>query len=231
MKNYKQFYEIDNNRYYTITADDELYLGTESFLKIGKKKLFRKQKTLTTGFKLLKMSAPISILFNTLDSVEPSKLQPYDGDDMVVYDKIDNFKLKEDIKKAYTQVIDDEIKSLEQQGIELIEDGKIDLAKPLQKYIEDLKKVNPLKGIDLEEPKHTAGLIIKYMLKSNLEHLYTEDVTAFAKDVYLYEQDCFGTLTIYRVKTIKNVVKTIDTFIYDKELIGNLLKTIYEEGR
>ena len=64
MKNYKQFYEIDNNRYYTITADDELYLGTESFLKIGKKKLFRKQKTLTTGFKLLKMSAPISILFN-----------------------------------------------------------------------------------------------------------------------------------------------------------------------
>ena len=231
MKNYKKFYEIDNNRYYTITADDELYLGTESFLKIGKKKLFRKQKTLTTGFKLLKMSAPISILFNALDSVEPSSIQPYDGDDMIVYDKIDNSKLKEDIKKAYTQVIDDEIKSLEQQGTELIEDGKIDLAKSLQKYIEDLKKVNPLKGIDLEEPKHTASLIIKYMLKSNLEHLYTEDVTAFAKDVYLYEQDCFGTLTIYRVKTIKNVVKTIDTFIYDKELIGNLLKTIYEEGR
>ena len=231
MKNYKKFYEIDNNRYYTITADDELYLGTESFLKIGKKKLFRKQKTLTTGFKLLKMSAPISILFNALDSLEPSELQPYDGEDMTVYGKIDNSKLKEDIKKAYTQVIDDEITSLEQQGLDLLGEGKTDLAKSLQKYIEDLKKVNPLKGIDLEEPKHTSGLIIKYMLKSNLEHLYTEDVTAFAKDVYLYEQDCFGTLTIYRVKTIKNVVKTIDTFIYDKELIGNLLKTIYEEGR
>lgn len=231
MKNYKQFYEIDNNRYYTITADDELYLGTESFLKIGKKKLFRKQKTLTTGFKLLKMSAPISILFNALDSLEPSELQPYDGDDMIVYDKIDNSKLKEDIKKAYTQVIDDEIESLRQQVNELLGNEKVELAEHLERYIEDLKKVNPLKGIDLEEPKHTAGLIIKYMLKSNLEHLYTEDVTAFAKDVYLYEQDCFGTLTIYRVKTIKNVVKTIDTFIYDKELIGNLLKTIYEEGR
>ena len=231
MKNYKKFYEIDNNRYYTITADNELYLGTESFLKIGKKKLFRKQKTLTTGFKLLKMSAPISILFNALDSVEPSVLQPYDGDDMIVYDKIDNFKLKEDIKKAYTQSIDDEIESLRQQVNELLGDGKVELAGQLQKYIGDLQKVNPLEGIDLEEPKHTSGLIIKYMLKSNLEHLYTEDVTAFAKDVYLYEQDCFGTLTIYRVKTIKNVVKTIDTFIYDKELIGNLLKTIYEEGR
>lgn len=231
MKNYKKFYEIDNNRYYTITADDELYLGTESFLKIGKKNLFRKQKTLVTGFKLLKMSAPISILFNVLDSLEPSELQPYDGKDMTVYDKIDNFKLKEDIKKAYTQAINDEIENLRQQVNELLGNEKVELAEHLQKYMEDLKKVNPLKGIDLEEPKHTAGLIIKYMLKSNLEHLYTEDVTAFAKDVYLYEQDCFGTLTIYRVKTIKNVVKTIDTFIYDKELIGNLLKTIYEEGR
>lgn len=231
MENYKKFYEIDNNRYYTITADDELYLGTESFLKIGKKKLFRKQKILTTGFKLLKMSAPISILFNALDSLEPSSLQPYDGEDMTVYDKIDNFKLKEEIKKAYTQVIDDEIESLRQQVNELLGDGKVELAEPLQKYIEDLEKIDPLKCIDLKAPTHTAGLIIKYMLKSNLEHLYTEDVTAFAKDVYLYEQDCFGTLTIYRVKTIKNVVKTIDTFIYDKELIGNLLKTIYEEGR
>ena len=231
MKHYKKFYEIGNNRYYTITADNEEYLATESFLNMGRKRLFRKQKELITGFKLLKFSSPIAQLFNALDNIKPSKKQRYDSDDLIIYEHIDNKILKENIKQAYLQVINDAINDMLQQRTQLINEGKTELAESCNKYIEDLKNIDPLDGIDIETPEHTSCMIIKTMLREGLEHLYTERVNAFTKNVYLYEQDEFGTLTIYRLKTIKNVVKTIDTFIYDKKLIECLLKTIYEEGR
>lgn len=231
MEHYKKFYEIGNNRYYTITADNEEYLATESFLNMGRKRLSRKQKELITGFKLLKFSSPIAQLFNALDNIKPSKKQRYDSDDLIIYEHIDNKILKENIKQAYLQVINDAINDMLQQRTQLIKEGKTELAESCNKYIEDLKNIDPLDGIDIETPEHTSCMIIKTMLREGLEHLYTERVNAFTKNVYLYEQDEFGTLTIYRLKTIKNVVKTIDTFIYDKKLIECLLKTIYEEGR
>lgn len=231
MKYYNKFYEVDNNVYYTISVDDDLFIGTESMIKMGKKKLFRKENKLTMGFKLLKLTAPITQLFVSLDELKPAKKQPYGGEDMTVYDILDNEELKKNINKSYTQVIDDTIKDVEKQRKVFLNEGKNELADSCQMYIEKLKKTNPLDGINLETPINTASLIIKYMLKSGLEHLYTEKVNAFTNNVFLYEQDMFGTLTIYKVITIKNVVKTIDTFIYDKNVIKSLLKTIYEEGR
>lgn len=231
MKHYNKFYEVGNNRYYTIVADDEMYIGTESFLNVGKKRLFRKQNSLTMGFKLLKFSSPIAQLFIALDNLEPNKKQRYDSDDLITYNHIDNKKLKEDIKQAYLQVINDAIDEMLQQKTELIAKGKIELVKSCDKYIEDLKNIDPMNGIDLETPEHTGCMMIKTMLRDCLEHLYTERVNAFTNNVYLYEQDEFGTLTIYKIITIKNVVKTIDTFIYDKKVIGSLLETLYKEGR
>lgn len=231
MKHYKKFYEIGNNRYYTIVADDEEYIASESFLNVGKKRLFGKQKDLVTGFKLLKFSPPIAQLFNALDNLEPSKKQRYDTDDLVIYEHIDNKELKSNIKHAYKQAIQDEINSLLQKQTELISSGNQKAADVCKKYIEDLKHVNPMSGIDLGNLEHTGCMIIKTMLREGLEHLYTERVNAFSKNVYLYEQDEFGTLTIYKIFTIKNVVKSIDTFIYDKKLVECLLKTLYEEGR
>ena len=231
MEHYKKFYEVGNNRYYTIVADDEMYIGTESFLNLGKKKLFRKQKDLNTGFKLLKFSAPIAQLFSALDNLKPTKEQKYGHEDMITYEHINNKKLKEDIKQAYFKVINDEMANVVKQQADFINEGKDELAAQCDAYIEKLKEVDPLNGIVLGAPTHTGCMILRTMLREGLEHLYTEPVNAFTKNVYLYEQDCFGTLTIYRLITIKGIVKTIDTFIYDKEVIGSLLKTLYEEGR
>ena len=231
MEHYKKFYEVGSNRYYTITADNEEYIASESFLNVGKKRLFRKQKYLVTGFKLLKFSAPIAQLFNALNNLEPSKKQRYDADELVIYNHIDNKELKESIKQAYLQVINDATNELLQKQDELLYQGRNDLAESCNKYLEDLKHIDPMDGIDLETPEHTGCMLIKTMLREGLEHLYTERVNSFTKNVYLYEQDEFGNLTIYKVITIKNVVKTIDTFIYDKKLVECLLKTIYEEGR
>ena len=66
MKYYKKFYEVENNKYYILEADDELYVATESFLKIGKKKFSNKYEELVQGFKLLELSAPIAVLFNLI---------------------------------------------------------------------------------------------------------------------------------------------------------------------
>lgn len=231
MKHYNEFYEIGNNRYYTIVADDEMYIASESFLQLGKKKLFRKQKYLNTGFKLLKFSAPIAQLFNALDNLELSKKQRYDSDDLIIYNHIDNKKLKQDIKNSYLQVYNEEIENITKQRDEFIAQGKTELAEQCKQYLEHLKNLDLMDGIDLESPDHTGCNIIRTMLREGLEHLFTERVNYFTKNVYLYEQDEFGTLTIYRVITVKNVVKTIDTFIYDKKLVESLLKTLYEEGR
>lgn len=231
MKYYKKFYEINNNRYYTIVADDEMYIATESFLTISKKKLFRKQKELNMGFKLLKFSPCIGRLFMALNDIKLTKNQKYGDDDLLTYNHIDNKKLKEDIKNSYCQTIQEELESMKRQQADLINDGKLELAKSCDYYINELEKIDPMDGIDLKSPEHTGNMIIKTMLREGLEHLFTERVNAFTNNVYLYEQDEFGTLTIYRLITIKNVVKTIDTFIYDKKLIECLLKTLYEEGR
>ena len=105
-----------------------------------------------------------------------------------------------------------------------------DLSNSYMTHSEIINKNNPVKNgmITLKSPLHTGNTIIKTMVRSGLEHLYTEKVTNFVSNVYLYEQDCFGTLTIYRIIIVKNVVKTIDTFIYDKKLIEAFLKTMYE---
>lgn len=231
MKHYKKFYEVGNNRYYTIVADNETYIGTESFLKVNKKKLFKKQEEISMGFKLLKLSSPIAQLFNVVDNAKPSKKQPYHDKDMICYNKISNKALKDAIKDAYTCVYEEELSSLKKQYKELTKEDKKDLAKQVNNYIKRIEKVDPMDGIDITSPEHTACNTIRTMLRDGYKHLYTERVNAFTNNVYLYDQDCFNTITIYRIITVKNVVKTIDTFIYDKELIKNLLKTLYEEGR
>ena len=231
MKHYKKFYEIGNNRYYTIVADDEMYIGTESFLAIGKKKLFRKQKELNTGFKLLKFSPTIAQLFLAIDALEPTKKQKYDSEDLITYNHIDNKNLKENIKNSYFQTIQQEIEIMKSQQADYINDDDLERADICANYIRQLENLNPMDGIDLNSPEHTGCNIVKTMIREGLEHLYTERVTAFADNVYLYEQDEFGNVTIYRIVTVKNVVKTIDTFIYDKKLIESFLKTLYEEGR
>lgn len=230
MKHYKKFYEIGNNRYYTIVADDEMYIATESFLTI-KKRIFRKPKELNNGFKSLKFSPCIGRLFMALDELEPTKNQKYDDEDLITYNHIDNRKLKEDIKNSYFQTIQQEIEIMKSQQADYINDDDLEHADICADYIRQLENLNPMDGIDLNSPEHTGCNIVKTMIREGLEHLYTERITAFANNIYLYEQDDFGTLTIYRVTTVKNVVKTIETFIYDKKLVETLLKTLYEEGR
>ena len=247
MKHFNKFLEIGNNAYYTITADDELYIATEAYLRLGKKGFFKREEKLTQGVKLLKVTPAVAILFNKLANIGKKPNQKDVSDDMVQYKQINNAKLQEEIYKAYDTAfaeqqanLDDWFNSSEKEFKRKLKNKEInqnsydllmkDLSLNYENHCKVLSKNNPVKNgmITLTNPAHTGASVIKAMVRSGLEHLYTEKVTNFTNNVYMYEQDCFGTLTIYRIITIKNVVKTIDTFIYDKKLIQAFLKTTYE---
>lgn len=248
MKHYDKFLEIGNNAYYTITADDELYIATESLLNLGRKGLFKRRDKLTQGFKLLKVSPAIGILFNMLTNIKKLPNQKDVTEDMIEYKVIDNIKLQEAIYKAYNEAFDEQLKSLNnwfkdasKHYKDKLKEKEInqntydmlmtDLSASYEMYSKSINKNNPIVNgeITLKSPMHTGNSVIKSMIRSGLEHLYTEKVTNFASNVFLYEQDCFGTLTIYRIMTVKNVIKSIDSFVYDKKLIEAFLKTMYEK--
>ena len=235
MKYYKKFYEIGNNKYYTITADDEEFIATESFINLGKKNIFGKQKTLTQGLKLLKLTAPLAVLFDCISSAPESTKQKYDSEDLTSYVIPKNTTVLQEIRNVYDVYTGLQIKEVDENLEEVINllkerykgqelEEKIDhytkKAEGLKKQIES---VDPLNKYDLDNPEHTAGNIIKTMLREGINHLYTESIGAFLKHSIMYECDEFGTLTIYRVSTIKNVVKGVETFKYDRNVLKALV--------
>lgn len=230
MKYYKKFYEVENNKYYVLEADDELYVATESILKIGKKKFSKKYEELVQGFKLLKLSAPVAVLFNLILDMK-AKDNPI-SEDMTTYERLSNKSVKESIKSNYDIVFDEQLKQLEEWYNDL--SNKVDDKKKLIKKYNELKdhinRNNPIKNglINLTNVDYTECNIVRSMIKNGLEHLYTEKVTNFVNNVFLYDLDCFGTVTIYKVTTVKNVVKSMESFIYDRKLIEELMKFIYE---
>ena len=230
MKYYKKFYEVENNKYYVLEADDELYVATESILKIGKKKFSKKYEELVQGFKLLKLSAPIAVLFNLILD-RKAKDNPI-SEDMVTYEKLSNKFVKDSIKNNYDIVFDEQLKQLEEWYDDLSKkvNDKNKLIKKYNELKDHINRNNPTKNglINLTNVDYTESNIIKCMVKNGLEHLYTEKVTNFVNNVFLYDLDCFGTVTIYKIITIKNVVKSIESFIYDRKLIEELMKFIYE---
>lgn len=230
MKHYKKFYEVENNKYYLLNADDELYIATESVLKIGKKKFSKKYEELVQGFKLLKFSVPVAVLFNLILDLKPKNKSDYE--DMTTYERIPNKTVKESIKNNYDIVFNEQLRQLEDWYDDMSEktDDKNKLIRKYNELKEQINRNNPTKNgiINLNNIDYTECNIIRSMVKSGLEHLYTEKVTNFVNNVFLYDLDCFGTVTIYKIITVKNVVKSIESFIYDKKLIEELMKYIYE---
>lgn len=230
MKYYKKFYEVENNKYYVLEADDELYVATESVLKIGKKKFSKKYEELVQGFKLLKLSAPVAVLFNLILDME-AKDNPM-SEDMITYEGLSNKFVKDSIKGNYDVVFDEQLKQLNEWYADLSKkvDDKNRLIKKYNELKDHINRNNPIKNglINLANIDYTECNIIRSMVKNGLEHLYTEKVTNFVNNVFLYDLDCFGTVTIYKVITVKNVVKSVESFIYDRKLIEELMKFIYE---
>ena len=235
-KRYIKFHEIGNNKYYLLPVSDEIHIVTESVFPIKKKGLiFTKNKDLVQGIKLLELTAPILTLFNELINMEVEK-EDIEFPDMTTYKKIDNLNLRKTIEQYYISVTNAKIEEIKEDfenwlnniyansdlDDEKLKELESTNRKRLEQNIMAVKDHAPMNFIDFKW-KSGDNLIVKRMLDNNMEFLYAQKIGSTYKIYYLYELDTFGTLTIYKVHCVKDTVKTMETFVYNREIIQEML--------
>ena len=240
-RRFKKFYEVGNNRYYVLPFGNELYLGTENFLEMPRK-FFKKPKELTQTLKLLELSAPILILFN---SVVDTKVDEIDDEfnDMCTYEKVDNTKLRKDIRDSYEMALELEVNAIYDDFNNWCEEfAKNSANKFTEQEIEDTIRANELRVEEIVKNfkqlhisnfigtnvpnKKVENDVVKKMITNGLEFIYSHQMTSTMKVYYLYDLDKFGTITIYKVVCVKEHIKAINSFVYDRALIQELLAFI-----
>lgn len=236
-KRYIKFFEVDSNRYYLLPIANELHIVTETILPIERKFLwFKKKKDLVQGLKLLELTAPISMLFQEIINADVDK-KDEDFPDMTTYKKVDNISLRTNLENSYKIALDEKIEEMRndfEEWLDNIEATTPDITEEelykikcanrgrLEQNIMAVKEHSPLNSINFKW-KSGENLIVKRMLDNNMEFLYTQKIGSNYKIYYLYELDMFGVVTIYKIHCVKDIVKSIETFIYNREIIQELI--------
>ena len=236
-KRYIKFHEVGNNKYYLLPFSDELHIVTESILPIEKKFLFfKKKKDLVQGIKLLELTAPISMLFQEVISADVDT-KDEEFPDMTTYKKVNNVEIRKTLEEYYKDALDVRVGEMENEFNNWLEDIRENLTnldekelkqientnrKRLEQNIMAVKEHSPLNFMSFKW-KTGENLVIKRMLDNNMEFLYSQKIGSNYKIYYLYELDVFGVVTIYKIHCVKDIIKTIETFIYNREIIQELM--------
>ena len=236
-KRYIKFHEVGNNKYYLLPFSDELHIVTESILPIQKKFLFfKKKKDLVQGIKLLELTAPISMLLQEVISADVDT-KDEEFPDMTTYKKVNNVEIRKTLEEYYKDALDVRVGEMENEFNNWLEDIRENLTnldekelkqientnrKRLEQNIMAVKEHSPLNFMSFKW-KTGENLVIKRMLDNNMEFLYSQKIGSNYKIYYLYELDVFGVVTIYKIHCVKDIIKTIETFIYNREIIQELM--------
>lgn len=236
-KRYIKFFETGNNKYYLLPFSDELHIVTESILPIEKKFLFfKKKKDLVQGIKLLELTAPISMLFQEIINADIDT-KDEEFPDMTTYKKVNNVEIRKTLEEYYKDALDIRVGEMENEFNNWLEGIRENLTnldekelkqientnrKRLEQNIMAVKEHSPLNFMSFKW-KTGENLVIKRMLDNNMEFLYSQKIGSSYKIYYLYELDVFGVVTIYKIHCVKDIIKTIETFIYNREIIQELM--------
>lgn len=236
-KRYIKFFETGNNKYYLLPFSDELHIVTESILPIEKKFLFfKKKKDLVQGIKLLELTAPISMLFQEIINADIDT-KDEEFPDMTTYKKVNNVEIRKTLEEYYKDALDIRVGEMENEFNNWLEGIRENLTnldekelkqientnrKRLEQNIMSVKEHSPLNFMSFKW-KTGENLVIKRMLDNNMEFLYSQKIGSNYKIYYLYELDVFGVVTIYKIHCVKDIIKTIETFIYNREIIQELM--------
>ena len=236
-KRYIKFFETGNNKYYLLPFSDELHIVTESILPIEKKFLFfKKKKDLVQGIKLLELTAPISMLFQEIINADIDT-KDEEFPDMTTYKKVNNVEIRKTLEEYYKDALDIRVEEMENEFNNWLEGIRENLTnldekelkqientnrKRLEQNIMAVKEHSPLNFMSFKW-KTGENLVIKRMLDNNMEFLYSQKIGSNYKIYYLYELDVFGVVTIYKIHCVKDIIKTIETFIYNREIIQELM--------
>ena len=206
-------------------------------MPIQKKFLFfKKKKDLVQGIKLLELTAPISMLFQEIINADID-VKDEEFPDMTSYKKVDNIKLRKTLEEYYLEATNEKVKQMEDEFDKWLNDiydtmnnlddcelKKLEETnrKRLEQNIRIMKEHSPLNFMSFKW-KSGENLVIKRMLDNNMEFLYSQKIGSNYKIYYLYEVDVFGVVTIYKIHCVKNIIKTIETFIYNREIIQEMM--------
>lgn len=240
MTKYKKFYEIENNKYYLLPFGDELHLATETVLTYHKRFLgFMFKRQITQGLKLLELTAPLLILFQEIINADTDVVDEQ-FPDMTTYKKIDNVELRKRMEHIYKDALEESIKEmrddfkswlsqLAEDNPNMSEDELIAIEETNKARLEDniryVKDNSPVNNIQFKW-KTGDNLAIKKLLENNMEYLYTQKIGSNYKITYLYDLDVFGTVSVYKIHCVKDTIKTIETFIYNRELLQEMFAYI-----
>lgn len=244
-KPYKIFHEIGNNRYYILKVENMLYIGTESFIKAKKRFSTQKYDYFTQGFKLMETSPIMLLLFNMIKkevNVLPEQEDLHEGD--LKYSVLDHKKVISTIIDTYEESLEREKELAEDSLEETIDsldkddkdyDSKIALLKARhKKFLKVLEDYNPI-GTKYRLNHINSKDSLYSMIKEGKNHLYTEAMNSFADITYLYELDDYATLTIYKIIKVKTrkgeKIKSVDTFIYNKDIIEKFFNKLESEDK
>lgn len=231
---YKKFYEVGDNKYYKLEADGQIYIATESL--IDRKGLFGVKK-FSQGFKLLKLTPQIMILFARINELEIDERSVNDDTPEELYKYA---KFKKDIRFNIEESYEENNKLLKEEALlhknQLIEEATRKYSKDEKTLQENLKLINDryanqIKVIEENSPIGRQILLYDEISEalinsSNIKFIYSEVINSIAKNVYYYDLDSYGTVTIYKFITIKNVIKAVESHIYNKKIIEELSKII-----
>lgn len=245
-KDYIKFHSIGNNDYYTLIADNEMFIATSTYIGV-EKRLFKKK--IVQGLKLLKITPPMMVLFDFLTNITKLEGQEDVPKEFIKYNITGHDKVKDYVKETYKEALKSQLddvdiwleKMYEETSKRLKRDNNLSEETLKEKTAAYRKRARELKQrarendpiktnrIDVRQP--TKNKVLSGMMHSNIHHLYTEPITGFMSNVYMYNVDEFGKVIIYRVITVKNVVQTIDTFIYDIAIVKKLEKHLEKSNR
>lgn len=236
-KRYIKFFETGNNKYYLLPFSDELHIVTESILPIEKKFLFfKKKKDLVQGIKLLELTAPISMLFQEIINADIDT-KDEEFPDMTTYKKVNNLEIRKTLEEYYKDALDIRVGEMENEFNNWLEGIRENLTNLDEKELKQIENTNRkrLEQNIMAVKEHSTlnfmsfkwktgeNLVIKRMLDNNMEFLYSQKIGSNYKIYYLYELDVFGVVTIYKIHCVKDIIKTIETFIYNREIIQELM--------
>lgn len=236
-KRYIKFFETGNNRYYLLPVSDELHIVTESILPTKKKILwFNINKDIIQGLKLLELTPPILSLFKEVINADVDE-KDEDFPDMTTYKKFDNLELRTSIEEIYKTSLDATIEKMEIDFNNWLDNIKEAMNNLNEEELNKIEKVNrerlEINKKNVKEHsllnfinfkwKTGENLVIKRMLDNNMEFLYCQKIGSNYKIYYLYEVDIYGVVTIYKIHCVKDTIKTMETFIYNREIIQELI--------
>ena len=206
-------------------------------MPIQKKFLFfKKKKDLVQGIKLLELTAPISMLFQEIINADIDT-KDEEFPDMTTYKKVNNVEIRKTLEEYYKDALDVRVGEMENEFNNWLEGIRENLTnldekelkqientnrKRLEQNIMAVKEHSPLNFMSFKW-KTGENLVIKRMLDNNMEFLYSQKIGSNYKIYYLYELDVFGVVTIYKIHCVKDIIKTIETFIYNREIIQELM--------